>query len=239
MLRLFALAFLASAGITSVQAADHSGNWQGNAALSFSRSTGNTNGTTYSLDVDEARTTDSDKVSVYVSALYGKSQGTVSADKTRIGSRYDQNLGDRSFWFGLAEFEQDRMANLDLRSGMGAGVGYHLIKDAGTTLDVLGGLSYSRSELMTGQTVSGNELILGEESTHALTENVRFKQKLSYYPSTRNSGDFRTVFDSGLVIGLSGTMGLSISLQNKYNSDVGAGVKHSDTVLLTGLNIKL
>jgi len=34
-------------------------------------------------------------------------------------------------------------------------------------------------------------------------------------------------------------LGLSVSLQNKYSSDVGSNVKHSDTVLLTGLNIKL
>lgn len=213
--------------------------WQGNAALSFSRSAGNTNGTTYSLAVDEARTTESNKLSAYASALYGKSQGVVSADKTRLGTRYDHNLTARLFGFGLLEFEQDRMANLDLRSSLGAGLGYHLLQDGDVTFDLFGGLSHNRSNMMTGSTVSTSEVILAEESTHALTPNTRFKQKLSYYPSTQTGGEFRSVFDSSLVISLNSTMGLSISLQNKYNSDIGAGVKHSDTVLLTGLNVKL
>ncbi|MBU0688589.1 MAG: DUF481 domain-containing protein [Gammaproteobacteria bacterium] len=239
MLR-FTTAFILFPSFISLAHADDNGpSWQGNADLSFSRSAGNTNGTTYSISVDEARTTDANKLSAYASALYGKSQGVVTADKTRLGSRYDHNLSAKLFGFGQLEFEQDRMANLDLRSSVAAGLGYHVLKQESVTFDVLGGLSHSRSDMMTGNTVSASELILAEESTHTLTQNTRLKQKLSYYPSIQTSGKFRTVFDSGLVISLNSTMGLSISLQNKYNSDIGAGVKHSDTVLLTGLNIKL
>lgn len=224
--------------MTVAPAAAGDSSWQGNAALSFSRSAGNTNGTTYSLAVDEARSTETSKLSVFASALYGKSQGVVSADKTRLGARYDHNLSSELFSFGLLEFEQDRMANLDLRSGLGAGLGYHWLKREDVTFDLFGGLSHNRSDMMIGNTVNTSEAFLSEESTHALTPNTRFRQKLSYYPSLQ-SGEFRSVFDSSLVFSLNSTMGLSISLQNKYNSDIGAGVKHSDTVLLTGLNIKL
>lgn len=212
--------------------------WQGSAALSFSRSAGNTNGTTYSLAVDEARTTENDKLSAFASALYGKSQGVVSSDKTRLGARYDHNLSGELFGFGLLEFEQDRMTNLDLRSGLGGGLGYHWLKGEDVTFDLFAGLSHNRSDMLTGNTVSTSEAILAEESTHAVTPDTRFKQKLSYYPGLQ-SGEFRSVFDSGLVISLNSTMGLSISLQHKYNSNIGAGVKHGDTVLLTGLNIRL
>jgi len=220
-------------------AAETEPQWQGNANLAFSRSTGNTNGTTYSVSVDEARSTEQDKLSAYASALYGKSQDVVSADKTRIGSRYDHNLNPQLFGFGQLEFEQDRMANLDLRSGAGGGFGYHLLKEDNVTFDIFLGLSHNRSDLMSGETVGNSEAILAEESSHALTENTRLKQKFSYYPGIRTGGTYRSVFDSSLVIGLNSTMGLSISLQNKYNSNVGNGVKHSDTVLLTGINIKL
>ncbi|MBA3022800.1 MAG: DUF481 domain-containing protein [Gammaproteobacteria bacterium] len=239
MPRLAIAFFLYASLFTPAYAQNSDASWQGNAALSFSRSAGNTSGTTYSISIDEARTTDANKLSAYASALYGKSQGVVSADKTRLGSRYDHNLSPLLFGFGQLEFEQDRMANLELRSGLGAGFGYHLLKKDSVTFDVFGGLSRNRSDMMTGNTVSIVEVIMAEESTHTLTPNTRFKQKLSYYPSTQTGGEFRTVFDSSLVINLNSTMGLSISLQNKYNSDIGTGVKHSDTVLLTGLNVKL
>lgn len=220
-------------------AEEKASSWQGNAALSFSRSTGNTNGTTYSFSVDEARSTENDKLTAYASALYGKSQGIVSADKTRLGSRYDHNLSPTLFGFGQVEFEQDRMANLELRSGIGGGLGYHVVKEVDLTFDVFGGLSHNRSDMMNGGTVNTSEVIMAEESTHNLTQNTRLKQKLSYYPSTQTGGEYRTVFDSSLVVNLNSTIGLSVSLQHKYNSDIGTGVKHSDTVFLTGLNIKL
>ncbi|MBU1215035.1 MAG: DUF481 domain-containing protein [Gammaproteobacteria bacterium] len=239
MLRYIATFFILTCPLHLAYAEGNGTHWQGNATLSFSRSAGNTNGTTYSLSLDEARSTESSKLSAYASALYGKSQDVVSADKTRLGTRYDHNLSVKLFGFGQVEFEQDRLANLDLRSGLGAGFGYHVFKEDTVSLDVFGGLSHNRSDLMTGNTVSTGEVIMAEESTHTLTENTRLKQKLSYYPSTQTGGEYRTVFDSSLVIGLNSTMGLSISLQNKYNSDIGTGVKHSDTVLLTGLNIKL
>lgn len=239
MSRLPLVCMLFFGHFTQACAEDTVNSWQGNAALSFSRSAGNTNGTTYSISVDEARTTDVNKLSAYASALYGKSQNVVSADKTRLGTRYDHNLNPQLFGFGLLEFEQDRMANLDLRSGLGAGLGYHLLKEEDVTFDLFGGLSHNRSDLMSGNAVSTSEVIMAEESTHVLTPNTRLKQKLSYYPSTQTGGEFRTVFDSSLVISLNSTMGLAVSLQNKYNSDIGTGVKHSDTVLLTGLNIKL
>lgn len=222
-----------------VQAEENEGIWVGNASLAFSRSTGNTSSTTYSAAVDEVRTTQANKISAYLSALYGNSQGVKSADKVRIGSRYDHNLSNNLFGFGLLEFEKDSLANLTLRTGVGAGLGYYFIKDDVNSFDVFSGWSYSQSDMMTGRTISGTEILLGEESTHKLGESTRFKQKLSYYPSVDKSGQFRSLFESGLVVDLNSTMGLSISLQNKYTSDVATGIKKSDSILLTGLNIKL
>lgn len=213
--------------------------WVGNAALAFTRSAGNTNSTTYSAAIDEVRTTPEYKLSAYLSALYGKSQGIKSADKSRLGSRYDHKLTDKIFGFGLLEFEKDSLANLTLRTGFGTGFGYYFIKDDVNNFDVFGGLSRSTSDLMVGNSIGSTEILLGEESTHKLSDSTKLKQKLSYYPNTQKSGQFRSLFESGLVVDLNSTIGLSISLQNKYISDVGLGIKNSDTVLLTGLNIKL
>jgi len=221
------------------QAEGNEGVWVGNAALSFSRSAGNTSSTTYSAAVDEVRTTQANKISAYLSALYGNSQGVKSADKTRLGARYDHNLSDNVFGFGLLEFEKDSLANLALRTGVGAGLGYYFIKNEVNSFDVFSGLAYSQSDMTVGNTTRGSEILLGEESSHKLSDSTRLKQKLSYYPSMEKSGQFRSLFESGLVVDLNSTMGLSISLQNKYTSDVAAGVKKSDSILLTGLNVKL
>jgi len=231
--------FLLAAFLPSPSFAAAVGTWQGSADIAFSRSAGNTNATTYALAVDEARTTEENKISLYASALYGKSQGEITADKSKISGRYDHNLSRRVFSFGLLEFERDRLANLKLRSNGGGGLGYHVLTEEPDKFDIFGGLTRSNSRRISGPSVSQNELLLSEESEHKLGDKTLLKQKLSYYPNTGDFAEFRTVFYSSLIFKLNGTVGLSLSLQNKYSSDVGSGVKHSDTVFLTGLNIKL
>jgi len=234
----FSFLFLAfSLSNPAFAAAD--GAWQGSADIAFSRSAGNTNATTYSLTVDEARATEENKISLFASALYGKSQDGVTADKSKISGRYDHNLSRRVFSFGLLEFERDPLANLKLRSNGGGGLGYHLLTEDPNRLDIFGGLSRNNSLRISGPSVSQSELLLSEESEHKLGDNTLLKQQLSYYPNTEDFAEFRTVFYGSLIFKLNGTVGLSVSLQNKYSSDVGSNVKHSDTVLLTGINIKL
>lgn len=212
--------------------------WQGNAAVSLSRAAGNTSNTIFSAAVDEARTTEANKISVYGSALYGNSQGKKTADKVRASSRYDHNLSGDYFGFGLVELEKDSLANLNLRSGVGAGLGYHVIKNDNNTFDVFGGAGYSQSNLIIGNKISGAELLLGEESTHKISDATRFKQKLSYTPSMQTAGQYRAMFEAGIVTDIANNIGLSLSLQDKYSSAVGAGVKNNDVFLLTGLNMK-
>lgn len=215
------------------------GKWRGNANLAFSKSSGNTDSSTFSAAVDEVRATAADKISAYASSLYGSSNGVKNNDKTRLGARYDYNLSPQLFGFGLGDLERDSIANLQLRTSLGGGLGYHVIQTDPTTFDVFGGLAYSKANMIVGADVSGAELLLGEESTHKLSDTVRFKQKLTYYPSLKNSGQYRSIFDVSLVVDISSTIGLSVGLQNKHATDVAPGVKHNDTFLLTGLNFKL
>ena len=215
------------------------GQWRGNANLALSKSSGNTDSSTFSAAVDEVRATAADKISAYASSLYGSSNGVKNNDKTRLGVRYDYNLSPQLFGFGLGDLERDSIANLQLRTSLGGGLGYHVIQTATTTFDVFGGLAYSKANMIVGADVSGAELLLGEESTHKLSDTVRFKQKLIYYPSLKHGGQYRSIFDAGLVVDISSSIGLSVGLQNKHATDVAPGVKHSDTFLLTGLNFKL
>lgn len=238
MSRFLAFVFLCCNVFYPVYAEEKGALWEGNAAFSFSRSIGNTQGVTYSLAIDETRTTETNKLSVLVSMLYGKSGGIVNADKGRISTRYDKNFNPKLFSFGLLELEQDRMANLDMRTSLGGGLGYHVLNREDVMFNLFCGLSRNRVNFTTGSTVNTSEVILAEESAHALTSNTRLKQKLSYYPNIQGGG-YRSVFDSSLVVSINDAIGLSISLQNKYNSDSGTGIKHSDTLLLTGLNVKL
>jgi putative salt-induced outer membrane protein YdiY len=77
------------------------GKWRGNANLAFSKSSGNTDSSTFSAAVDDVRPTAADNISAYATSLYGSSNGVKSNDKTRLGACYDYNLSPQLFGFGL------------------------------------------------------------------------------------------------------------------------------------------
>ena len=87
------------------------------------------------------------------------------------------------------------------------------------------------------QSTDTAEALLGEESNHKLSDVTSFKQKLTLYPNLTDSGKCRAQFDAGLVTDITGDINLQLTLSNRDNSDVPAGVKKNDMLFLTGINI--
>lgn len=224
---------------TAVLATERDGLWHGSGTVSFSQASGNTNSTLLVGNVDEARASSVDKLSLYGSAMYGTSQGVTNNDKLRGGARYDYNLSEKIFVFGLGELQRDSIAHLSLRTTLSAGSGYHMIQSDETALDLMGGLAYSRAKYLPATVQSKAELMLGEESSSKLSDTITLKQKLNLYPSLTSSGQYRSIFNASVVVALMGTVGLSVGVQHQYNSFVLPGVKRTDLILMTGLEFKL
>lgn len=247
-LRLLAL-LLACGCATALHAqpAPPDGLWRGELGLSGSLAAGNTESASFAAKLDATRADASDKWSIYGTSLYGKRRVATgdekTADNARLGTRYDSDFSPTVFGFSLAEAETDRLSNLDYRTTLGLGVGYHLVKTTDHSFDVIGGVAATHSKYdpdLAVPAASGRntELLLGEESNHKLSETVSLKQKLAVYPSIDNSGEYRSVFDASLIVGLTSRLSLQVGIQNKYTSEVPLGVKKSDTLLLTGLNVR-
>ncbi len=238
---------LGAVGVAQAQATVKAdGQWRSAAGLGFSNTSGNSKSTTLSLTADAVKATDQDKVSLYGNAQYAKSGGSKTADQMRLGGRYDYNLNPVLFGFGGLDFERNRFANLQLRSMLSAGLGYHVLKTPTTTFDIFGGLGYNADRyndpmFIDGQTrtrYSYLSALLGEESSHKLSETVSAKQKLVLVPNLKNSGEFRATWDAGLAVSMSKAMSLTVGFQVQHNSDPGANRKATDTLLTTGVAVK-
>ncbi len=215
------------------------GEWRGNATVSSSKTSGNTNSSVVSAKVDESSGTKEGKWSLYGSIMYGYSQGVKSNDKARLGARRDHNLSEKNFAYALAELERDSISDLALRSTLGSGLGHHLIKSEETTFDVMAGLAYSKARYIVAPPKNNFELMLAEESKHTISSKSHWKQKLTVYTNLKTSGQYRSVFDASYVVDITDTIGLSLGLQHKYNTDVLPTAKRSDVTFLTGLAFKL
>lgn len=234
------------------------GQWRGAFAAGLAIASGNTKSTNFNASIDMLRATKEDKITLFLTSLYGTrdvdGEKEKTANLTRGGGRYDWNLSDRTFVFGLLEAEQDKIQRLDSRYVGGAGFGYKVIKEKDTSFDLFGGVTGRRDTVSVTVvrplplpattveekiTTSSTELLLGEESNHKLSDSVSFKQKLTLYPNLKASGEYRAQFDSGLVVAIAKGINLQLTLSDRYNSQAEPGTKKNDLLFLTGINIAL
>lgn len=214
------------------------GLWRGSLGAGLTAASGNTESVTYSVNGDAVRQTGTDKLNGYLQGLYGRREANGATERAsdllRAGGKYDRDINERTFAFGAIDLERDQLIALDLRSVVASGLGYHLVRREGFTFDVSTGPAYNRERYST-QTRESAEWLFAEESTHALSRSVSFRQRLSYYPSLKESGEFRIVFDAGLVLKVTDRWSATIALSDRYQSNPLPGIEDNDLLLVTGL----
>lgn len=225
------------------------GEWRGLAGLSFTSVSGNSENSSLGLNADAVRQTDQDKLSLYGQYLRAEAKvaGTTAktSDLLRLGGKYDWNVTDRVYAFGTAGFERDKIARIDSRFLLGGGAGYKVISTEDTTFDVFGGLNLRADRYSApGVTIENSlkrsytalEMQLGEESTHKLSDSTSFRQRFVIYPNLSEFGEFRAVFDAGLIVSMTDRFKLTLSAINRYDSQATDPIKKNDLILFAGVS---
>ncbi len=246
---LFTLLATALVGSAFADGAD--GQWRGNLGASFSANSGTSKNEALLLNADGARTTADDKISAGAYINQGKSTiagtSTTTANKAGARAQYDYNLSSQMYGYGKLAFDTDRVNSLDLRSQLGAGVGYHVIKAPDMTFDVMGGVgavknTYTQVETIgstTGTSFNSVGLELGEESTHKISDTVSFKQRLDFAPGLTGIKSDLVKFNAQLNVSMSKTLSLNVGVMDTYNSKTPVGIAKNDLGIFTGLSLKL
>lgn len=222
------------------------GIWRATIGLAASYASGNTDARSFSLNTDAVRATAHDRTAGYARAIYGKTDGTTTAELYGLGARYELNVSARTYTFGQLDFLRDEPANLKSRASVAGGLGYKLVDTAEDKFDVFAGLGYTHDRYFSATIVADElrssyghpEANLGEESNHRLTPTTNFRQKFVVYPDLSKTGEYRAVFDAAIAVAINRTMDLTAGLNFRYNSDPGSGLENSDTLFLTGLTVK-
>lgn len=237
-----AVAILAAALLAAAASAQDKpdGQFHGAASLGAAFSSGAVNTTTISAAIDTAKKTDDDKLSFYGLVARGSTKAgnstAVTSDLYRLGGRYDRDLNKQVFGFVSGDVEKNGVTNLDLRTAVYVGGGYHVIATPATTFDVFAGVGYNRSKY-SFDTVSGTELLLGEESAHKLSESTTFKQRLAVYPGFKSENGYRATFDSSLAVAMGGGWNMNAGLAARYASKIYI-VKKTETLFTVGFGYK-
>lgn len=227
------------------------GKWRGSGGTALSMSSGNTRSQTLNVTADALRATPGDKFSVGAEMLFSRSDSdgvsSTSANQWRARGRYDSNISPTFYGFGGLDFSHDQVRMLILRGEVNAGLGYHVIATDINQWNIFAGANY-RSDQYSGSGVSINdtlrtsinaaEILLGEESTHTLSASTNLKQRLTVNANQSSDKGNRIAFEVKLATSINGTLSLTVTLQDRYDTQAQAPIKKNDVMLFTGLNAK-
>ncbi|HEV2733168.1 MAG TPA: DUF481 domain-containing protein [Terriglobales bacterium] len=206
-------------------------NWEGGTTVGFALTRGNSQTKSLALAFNADRKTQHDKLGLYANSVYTTNDApgaipSTTANLEQGGIRYDHNITPRLFAFVGADFQADSLQTLNLRSVLGGGLGFHVIKREATTLDLLAGANYTHESYVpfSRSFASGT---LGDEFMHKLHGSTVLTQSLDFYPNLSNTGEYRIKFNFGTVTKISNWLGWQNSFGDIYVSNPPAARKRT------------
>jgi putative salt-induced outer membrane protein len=215
--------------------------WAGGGNFGVALARGNSDTTNIALGFNADRKTTTDEWSIFAASLYSTSRvvDVTSTTANSLGGsvRYDRNLNKKLFAFGLFAGGYDHAQDLDVRISPNGGLGYHLIANKATTLDVLGGIGYTYESYDTGLTHNIINANVGEELTHNFTATTSVYERLYFFPYLNDAGNYRGTFDFGVASKFYKMLTWNLVFGDIYNSQPVTGKRNNDIVFTTGLGV--
>jgi hypothetical protein len=218
--------------------------WVGDANLGVALAKGNSDTFNAALGLAISRTTANDKTAIYAASLYStdstSGDSRTTANAIRSGLRYDRNINRKWFGYGFTDFEHDELQELKLRWVLGGGLGYHLIRNEATQLDLLGGLAWNQ-EYFSGDNNdrSSAEAQVGQTLEHKLGSRSRIKEQFYFFPNLTRGGEYRINFDASLYMDITRRIGWRLGLSDRYLSNPLPGLEKNDLIMTTGVSVKI
>ena len=232
--------------------------WAGAANVSLALARGNSSTATFGAGFTAARTTRTDKTSLYANTLYSKNSNAIpstSANATGGGIRYDHNVNPRLFAFVSGDFTANALQNLDLRSILGGGFGWHASKTPKQTFDVMGGLVWTHenyaafytanatpppAQILTPASVNSfAALSLGQQYSRKIGAGSLFNEQATLYPDLSTLSNFQLTLNSSFSTRLGKMFNWVTTFTDSYTSFPPIGTLDNDIILTTGLGVAL
>lgn len=220
--------------------------WKGGVNVGLAIARGNSDTTSLSTGFTADRKTLRDELTIYESSIYtsngGANSGT-TANSILGGIKYDRNFTKKLFGFVSGDFTHDELQDLNLRSIYSGGLGWHWINNPNTTLDLLGGINYTR-ETYSSSTADVNVnrnlpgITAGEVFMHKFGKSTVVNQDFYFYPDLSNIDQYRFSIDFAAVTKINKWLAWQFTLTDRYVTDPPiAGTKTNDVILSTGINV--
>ena len=180
------------------------------------------------------------KLSGIVTSTRSSQNDAASRARHAGDTRYDRFLSDRAFAYGLGGLERNRQTLLDLRTKLGGGFGWQLIKEASTSLSVLGGVNYSREKYFPDDMgfsafANSGEGTAGVEVKTSRFGGIELTSRLFMFPNLTDSGRYRLEYDGGVRLPVFKNFTYGMSFYDRFDSRPAVIVKKNDYGFISAL----
>jgi putative salt-induced outer membrane protein len=169
---------------------------------------------------------------------YGETDDETSANALLTGLRGEYSLTRRVLVFVGVNYDYNMFAGVKRRFEEYAGLGFVLIEKPKDILRFDAGMSYFQ-EWALYTDVSSNFLAgrFAGDYKHLFAEKAYFQQVVEFIPNFEVSDDYRLNSESSLVAPLSTSFAIKVGYIVRYRGLPPDGVKKTDTVFRTGLQV--
>jgi len=217
------------------------GKWTGDAALSLSITSGNTQTSSVAFSF-AAKRPFPEKLELENSGFFllSKISGTTNAESMGLGSRLNWKHSDRFFSYYELQAVRDRFKNYDYRILPNVGVGYKVHLSEKGELSFTAGLA----EVFTKYHDSGERdsyagLTLGDKFSWKLSPTAELSQQLVINAEASDLNHYFARLEISLSAALSNQLALKLTFVDNYdNEPVGEGIEKNDIHLMAGISLK-
>lgn len=223
--------------------------WTGEASLTGSKTTGNTETTDVGLGLKLAKQGTVWGHAFNASADFGRVSGTTNKERYVLGYQIDRNITDRLYALGNADYYRDEFGAFEEGYFLGAGLGYKLVQPAPLGWDLEAGLGYRSQSPSAPDGLTAAELAALETAGDLDRQNelalrgaskvtYDFNDAVSLYNNSEVTwSDSNTYLwnELGLTANLVGNLAARASFRVDHNTDVLDGREKTDTITRFGV----
>ncbi|MCS6952317.1 MAG: DUF481 domain-containing protein [Bryobacteraceae bacterium] len=177
------------------------------------------------------------------SSLFSRQPGSPSTSRHAGSLRLDRFLGTETFVFALSSLERDERQLLDLRTNLGGGFGWKVVRSPRTELSLLGGATFvnedfrrrAPEELARGG--SSGESLVGYSLERAVVGRAVLTSKASAFRNFFGPARYRITFDSGLRVPVAGPFSWSLRLFDRFDSRPPERVVRNDYGVISSFGV--
>ena len=207
--------------------------WTGKAELGASIATGNSENQSANGAFELKDKVDQWNHVLAFAGNYGNDGDSTTAQRWEFRGQSNYDFTPKAYWFGAGRYEDDRFSAYDYQGSLATGLGYKFVDTEETKFWVQGGPGYRFAEERDTGKSSDGLIFRGDAGLEQrLTDNTKIVDRFLVEAGSDNT---YVQNDLGLEVKMSGSLGLRVGYQVRYNTDVPDGVEKTDTLTTVGL----